>query len=494
MKKVVKFWVCAAAVLALCGSAGAADVNAVDEYGRTELMKAARYGELKRAEEQLKLGADVSICDTDRAGCNALHEAARNADAAMTELLLAHGADANAPTAGGSTEKGGVTALILAAQEEKGLPVAELLLKHGADPNAATAKGFRALHYAASKGNAALAELLLARGADVNALTSDGRSPLIFAVGDDDNLAVAKLLLDKGADVNLRPNEKAYSPLTWALKNYNRPAALLLVERGADVNVAAGGAAPLLWALRLDQPGDENLEIPKALLARGAKIDTAAPGGVTPFMIAAARENFTPETLQWLLDHGAAPKGADKNGNSALYYAAKSKNAAARLLWLISLGLYDVNERDKDGSSILMLAFRNSADPKLLAALLDAGGDPKAASKDGYGLMHIAARKLCDAAKDQERTKEGADRAWDDALACFRLLLDKGAPLNGRYGKDGETPLLVASGWGAPLKVVQTLVEAGADPKIAAADGKTALSLAESWGVSGVPEYLKSKM
>ncbi|MDY2648405.1 MAG: ankyrin repeat domain-containing protein [Pyramidobacter porci] len=494
MKKIVKFWVCAAAVLALCGSAGAADVNAVDEYGRTELMKAARYGELKRAEEQLKLGADVSICDTDRAGRNALHEAARNADAAMTELLLAHGADANARTAGGSTEKGGDTALILAAQEEKGLPVAELLLKHGADPNAATPKGFRALHYAASKGNAALAELLLARGADVNALTSDGRSPLIFAVGDKDNLAVAKLLLDKGADVNLRPNEKAHSPLTWALKNYNRPAALLLVERGADVNVAAGGGAPLLWALRLDQPGDEKLEIPKALLARGAKIDTAAPGGVTPFMTAAARENFTPETLQWLLDHGADPKGADKNGNSALYYAAKSKNAAARLLWLISLGLYDVNERDKDGSSILMLAFRNSADPKLLAALLDAGGDPKATSKDGYGLMHIAARKLCDAAKDQERTKEGADRAWDDALACFRLLLDKGAPLNGRYGKNGETPLLVASGWGAPLKAVQMLVEAGADPKIAGADGKTALSLAESWGVPGVPEYLKSKM
>ena len=358
------------------GSAGAADVNAVDRYGRTELMKAARYGELKRAEEQLKLGADVSICDTDTAGYNALHEAARHGDAAITELLLAHGADANAPTAGGSTEKGGVTALILAAQEEKGLPVAELLL----------------------------------------------------------------------------------------------------------------------WALRLDMPGDEKLEIPKALLARGAKIGIVGDGGVTPFMIAAARENFTPETLQWLLDHGADPKGADKNGNSALYYAARSENAAARLLWLISLGLYDVNERDKDGASISALALGRAADPKLLAALLDAGADPKAASKDGYGLMHIAARKLCDAAKDQERTKEGADRAWNDALACFRLLCDKGVPLNERYGKNGETPLLVASGWGAPLKVVRTLVEAGADPKIAAADGKTALSLAESWSVPGVPEYLKSKM
>ncbi|MCI7404473.1 ankyrin repeat domain-containing protein [Pyramidobacter sp.] len=491
MKKVVKLVACAAAVLALCGSAGAADVNAVDEYGRTELMNAARYGELKKAEEQLKLGADVSICDTDWAGYNALHEAARDADAAMTELLLAYGADANAPTAGGSTEKGGVTALILAAQEEKGLPVAELLLKHGADPNAANAKGFRALHYAASKGNAALAELLLARGAEIDALTSDGRSPLIFAVGETDNLAVAKLLLDRGADVNLRPKETAHSPLTWALKNYNRPAALLLIERGADVNVDARGGTPLMWAL-LD--GDEKLEIPKALLARGAKIGIVGDGGVTPFMIAAARENFTPETLQWLLDHGADPKGADKNGNSALYYAARSENAAARLLWLISLGLYDVNERDKDGASISALALGRAADPKLLAALLDAGADPKAASKDGYGLMHIAARKLCDAAKDQERTKEGADRAWNDALACFRLLCDKGVPLNERYGKNGETPLLVASGWGAPLKVVRTLVEAGADPKIAAADGKTALSLAESWSVPGVPEYLKSKM
>ncbi|EFB90206.1 hypothetical protein HMPREF7215_1290 [Pyramidobacter piscolens W5455] len=44
---------------------------------------------------------------------------------------------------------------------------------------------------------------------------------------------------------------------------------------------------------------------------------------------------------------------------------------------------------------------------------------------------------------------------------------------------------------GQPLKAVRTLVEAGADPKIAAPDGTTALSLAESWGRAGssrVPE------
>ena len=140
-----------------------------------------------------------------------------------------------------------------------------------------------------------------------------------------------------------------------------------------------------------------------------------------------------------------------------------------------------------------MLAFRNSADPKLLAAMIDAGCDPKITS-DGYGLMHIVAKKLCAAAKDQERTKEGGDRTWSDALACFHLLCDRGVPLNGQRAKDGYAPLLVASSWGAPLKIVQLLVEAGADPKITGSDGKTALSLAESWDVPGVAEYLKSKL
>lgn len=40
------------------------------------------------------------------------------------------------------------------------------------------------------------------------------------------------------------------------------------------------------------------MALAELLLARGAKINTVSDDGMTPFMMAAARESFTPESLQ----------------------------------------------------------------------------------------------------------------------------------------------------------------------------------------------------
>ena len=59
--------------------------------------------------------------------------------------------------------------------------IAELLLAHGADADAVKPDGGTALHAAASRGHTEIAALLIAHGASVNARTRDGLSPLDFA-------------------------------------------------------------------------------------------------------------------------------------------------------------------------------------------------------------------------------------------------------------------------------------------------------------------------
>ena len=57
MKTMVKFLASVAVLLALCASATAVDVNAVDENGRTALISAVRDNDFKKVEEFLKSGS-----------------------------------------------------------------------------------------------------------------------------------------------------------------------------------------------------------------------------------------------------------------------------------------------------------------------------------------------------------------------------------------------------------------------------------------------------
>lgn len=56
-------------------------------------------------------------------------------------------------------------------------------------------------------------------------------------------------------------------------------------------------------------------------------------------------------------------------------------------------------------------------------------------------------------------------------ITMSRLLLDHGAPLNGRGGHSGETPLMAAAAAGFAVGV-RTLLDCGADPSIIDGDGE----------------------
>lgn len=91
--------------------------------------------------------------------------------AALAELLLASGADANAASANAMR----VTPLH-AATSRGDAAMVKTLLERGADPDARQQGGWTSLHNAAAQGNVEIVRLLRAKGADVSARTEDGKT------------------------------------------------------------------------------------------------------------------------------------------------------------------------------------------------------------------------------------------------------------------------------------------------------------------------------
>lgn len=96
--------------------------------------------------------------------------------------------------------------------------------------------------------------------------------------------------------------------------------------------------------------------------------------------------------------------------------------------------------------------------------LLDAGADPNAISLDGF--LQIA--PLGSAIAATPGIPQPSD-SEDAVLGLVRLLLERGADVNGRRG-DGMTALHTAC-WRGLSRVAQELLDAGADPAITAVAG-----------------------
>ena len=98
-----------------------------DWFPAEKLHRAAAAGDLERARELIREGADLDAFDD--IGYTPLHHAAKNQHVALIELLLDAGADINAR----EEETNSDTAVSVAAADSSP-EVVKLLLERGADP------------------------------------------------------------------------------------------------------------------------------------------------------------------------------------------------------------------------------------------------------------------------------------------------------------------------------------------------------------------------
>ncbi len=226
------------------------------------------------------------------------------------------------------------------------------LLDKGADVNRLDVEGYAPLHVAARNEDAKAIGALLAHKADVNIKDRDGYTPLHHAVLRNSAPAVAALAMH-GANLEVR-TPSTVTPLALAILESKYKAAIALIDAGADVETADGQAklTPLMLIAgsedremtlaagvsRIEKanPSDPGpLEVARAMIAKGAKVNDVSGSGVTALLLAAAHNNAPIVGL--LVQSGADQKIKTPQGQTAADLARMNGNASVvSLLNLLS--------------------------------------------------------------------------------------------------------------------------------------------------------------
>lgn len=158
---------------------------------------------------------------------------------------------------------------------------------------------------------------------------------------------------------------------------------------------------------------DEDIDLVRDLIARGAKVRGKEDDGTTPIAAAVGTGNL--ELVQLLLNAGARVNVADKSKETPLMRL--SENAPAELATTLINAGAKLNVRDDDGNTPLLRVVRE-VKPEVLKVLIDAGSDVNAKNDDGETALMIAAD--------------------EDDLEKVRMLILAGADVNAK-DKEGET-------------------------------------------------------
>lgn len=342
--------------------------------------------------------------------------------------------------------------------------------------------------------NAAAVQSLITQKVDVNARQSDGATALHWAVHLSDTNTV-DLLLRSGARADVA-DDTGVTPVYLACLNRQGALVERLLQSRANPNAAlVSGETALMTCARTGEAAGV-----KALLARGANVNTKEPGhDQTALMWAAAQAH--PEAVDALLRGGADVRARSRSfvqtvtsevtqragreelnydvprgGSTAILFAARSGDAeSARLL--IAAGA-DVNDALPDGASALVVAA-HSGNRAVAKLLLEKGADANSAAV-GYTALHAAVLR-----GDLELVK-----ALLAHNANPNVQMTRGTPVR-RNSQDwelpktliGATPYLLAAKF-VEADIMRALAAAGADTRLPMKDGATPLLASVGMGIS----------
>ncbi len=367
-------------------------------------------------------GIDVSLIEAVKAG-----------DGQTVRTLLKQRSNVNA------AEPDGMTALHWAVRANDTETV-QLLLRAGANAKAANRYGVTPLSLASVNGNAGLMEALIKAGADPNTATPE-RETVLMTAARTGNADAVKVLTRHGANVNAREKWQEQTALMWAASENNAAAINALVEAGADMNVHSK-----VWDFpeyRYETNGMAVFQLPR--------------GGWTALMFA-ARQN--------------------------------AKDAAAMLADLKA----DLNAVDGDGTTALQFAIIN-IHYDLAALLLRKGADPNIQDSTGMTALYAAVDMRSPAGMMTRPNPKFPNQEELDATGMVKVLLERGVnpnialkkPIIGRHNNlvgdtslgEGATPLARAAKTN-DLRIMQLLLDGGADPTITLKDRTTTAMIASS--------------
>jgi len=438
-----------------------------------------------------------------------LVSAAEAGDVAAVRELLAGGVDVDAASVDGAT------ALHWAAHRD--LPgLVRLLIDFGADVSATNRYGVQPIALAATNGSAVVLDQLLTAGADPNASMPGGETALMTAARAGPPDAV-RVLLRVGADPNARDDLSGQTAVMWAAARNNAPAVHALAELGGDLHVRTAGPPPppsrsyfrsppptsftaLLFAVRAGA-----IDAVRALLDAGADVNDTLSDGQSALVVAAANAHW--ELADYLLDRGADPNLSDAGWN-ALHQTVRTRrpNPSGGIAGPIPTGRVDsidivhkliakgvdVNARmmtngmkdgqrsrlNRLGATAFFLAAKNT-DVEAMRVLIEAGADPLIPSVEGTTPLMVAAGIAIFIPGEDGGSLPGQE---DEVLEAVRMCVELGTDVNATNFRD-ETALHGAAFRGVN-RIVEYLVEHGADLDARTVEGWTPLALANGLSYS----------
>ena len=420
-----------------------ADANSTYGAGETPLMLAARTGNLNAVKLLLDRGANVNGADEFK-GYTPLMFAATENQPAVAKLLIDRGANVNAASrrfqfgelksaSGGALmerAEGGLTPLHYAAREGN-VETGEVLIAAGADVNAPEPQHkFTPMLIAIYNGKYDFASLLINHGANVN----DGSLYMAIELRNMDTYTnrpnpaetdrtltatdIIKMLVAHGAD----PNQ---------VFDKNPPQ----IQTQGTVTVPAG-ATPFYRAVKA-----ADLTVMRMLLDKGANAGLAIKNGGTPLMLASgggtartqeeevvdkAGRADPVEVVKMILDAGADINAVNDQENAAVHLAAQRGNDKV-VQYLVSRGAR-LDLKNKQGKTPGEAAPKRTAE--LIAKLMNGSTasvqSPAASVRAAQTLPDSPAKAILEANcttchnLDRVKTKHFDKESWQGVIESMR--------------------------------------------------------------------------